>query len=306
MIYDCFQFFNELPILLIRLKYLDDTVDKFVITEGTKTHSGNKKDLIIKNNWHLLKEFHHKIIYIVVDNYPEFHNSWTYENFQRNELFRGLKNCCDNDLILISDVDEIPNKKKIPNNILDGEIYLFIQRLYLYYANTYVNKHLIWEGGTKILNFRTIKKNLYNKNYVKYHPIKFPKYLNEYLTPTKIRLYRNPKLIFNGGWHLSWLGGVNNIKLKLDATSHQEINNPNNAKSIEQSLEKGIDLLTNRNLYIDIYSNNIPTVFKGYEHLFLKSGKIENKYIFKLKLYLEILLIGIKSLLRPLKTSIFK
>lgn len=128
MIYDCFTFFNELDLLEIRLNILNDFVDKFVLVEGNKTHTGNKKRFVFEENKQRFESFLDKIIYIKVDDFPqldisakdEFGNRWILENFQRDAIIRGLTNCKPNDIILISDVDEIPNPnaiKKYKNGI---------------------------------------------------------------------------------------------------------------------------------------------------------------------------------------------
>ena len=120
-IYDCFQFFNEEHILDLRLNILNEFVDFFVMVESTTDHQGNSKKL----NFDIkkFKKFRRKIIYIVVDDTSEaikkshIGGESLVEQHQRNSLTRGLKNCCDNDLIILSDVDEIPDLNKL--NIFD-------------------------------------------------------------------------------------------------------------------------------------------------------------------------------------------
>jgi len=116
-IYDCFQFFNEEHILDLRLNILNEFVDFFVMVESTTDHQGNPKKL----NFDLkkFKKFDRKIIYIVVDDTsetikkPHVGGESLVEQHQRNSLTRGLKNCCDDDLIILSDVDEIPDLNKL-------------------------------------------------------------------------------------------------------------------------------------------------------------------------------------------------
>ena len=120
-IYDCFQFFNEEHILDLRLNILNEFVDFFVMVESTTDHQGNSKKL----NFDIkkFKKFRKKIIYIVVDDTlevikkPHFGGESLVEQHQRNSLTRGLKNCSDDDLIILSDVDEIPDLNKL--NIFD-------------------------------------------------------------------------------------------------------------------------------------------------------------------------------------------
>ena len=116
-IYDCFQFFNEENILDLRLNILDEHVDFFVIVESTTDHQGNEKKLNFDINKY--KKFQKKIIYIVVEDTldaikkPHLGQNSLVERHQRNSITRGLKNCSNEDLIIISDVDEIPDLNKL-------------------------------------------------------------------------------------------------------------------------------------------------------------------------------------------------
>lgn len=111
MIYDCFQFFNELDILKIRMNVLKDVVDRFVISESTVTFSGKKKPLYYAENREMFAEFEDKIIHQVVDDTPNV-NPFERDSFQKCAVKRPLEKLCkDDDIIIFSDVDEI----RIPN-----------------------------------------------------------------------------------------------------------------------------------------------------------------------------------------------
>ena len=128
-IYDCFMYFDEDLLLDLRLNTLDKFVKKFVITEATYTHNGNKKKLNFDIN--KFKKFKDKIIYLVVDEQPKnilqlseedtkdrrgeklILNGMARDYFQRENLSRGIKEANDEDLILISDLDEIPNLENL-------------------------------------------------------------------------------------------------------------------------------------------------------------------------------------------------
>ena len=120
-IYDCFQYFNEDHIVDLRMKILNDHVDYFVISESTKTHQGQNKKLNF--NLENFKKYKKKIIYTVADfqNDKNFLNhkggESVIEQHQRDNILNGLKSADDNDLIILSDSDEIPDLKKI-NQIL--------------------------------------------------------------------------------------------------------------------------------------------------------------------------------------------
>ena len=126
------MFFDEEMLLDLRLNIMDKYVDKFVITEATYTHSGNPKKLIFDIN--KFSKFKDKIIYIAVDKQPAnleiinendsndtkgsklINNSIKRENYQREMAKESLENAEGDDFILINDIDEIPNLKKINFN----------------------------------------------------------------------------------------------------------------------------------------------------------------------------------------------
>src|SRR5690606_38718308 len=117
-IYDAVIFFNELELLKIRFEELYDVVDHFVVVEGSLTFTGNQKPLYFAENRHLFSRFEDKIIYVLVEDFPPAtsdpqRDSWTREIHQRNGIIRGLCNCADEDVIIISDTDEIPRREVI-------------------------------------------------------------------------------------------------------------------------------------------------------------------------------------------------
>ena len=111
MIYDCFSYWDEDLLLDLRLKILNKFIDYFVIVEGNKTWQNNPKELRFDLN--KFKKFRDKIIYIPVTDLPDGDDPYLRENFQRNSILKGLKNAKPDDIIIISDLDEIPNPKKI-------------------------------------------------------------------------------------------------------------------------------------------------------------------------------------------------
>jgi beta-1,4-mannosyl-glycoprotein beta-1,4-N-acetylglucosaminyltransferase len=114
-IIDCFTFFNELDLLEIRLKYLNDVVDYFVIVEADTSFNGEYKQMILGDNIDRFKPFIDKIIYIPIK-MEYFENkkkvAWKREEYQRNSISLGIEilNLTKSDLVLISDVDESPDR----------------------------------------------------------------------------------------------------------------------------------------------------------------------------------------------------
>ena len=145
MVYDCFPFFNELDVLEIRLNVLDEVVDKFVIVEMSKTHTGIDKPFYFEQNKARFKKFLHKIIHIKVDDIPSTENldkvdsAWLLENYQRDQIMRGLKDAKDSDIVLISDCDEIPNPVRIREYKQNREsgIRIFKQSMYHFFLNNF-------------------------------------------------------------------------------------------------------------------------------------------------------------------------
>lgn len=235
-VYDCFTFFDELDLLEIRLRTLDEAVDHFVIVEATRTFSNRPKPLYFAENRERFDAFSSKIVHVVVDDYPEFETAWTYENHQRNCIERGLRDCRDDDVILISDLDEIPRPDMIRRYGSEPGIHGFEQSNYRYYLNYFSVRDPV-QRGTKMLSYRDFRHALDDvRNYGSCNIEK----LNRGTTANKIRTYMKVTWIPDGGWHFSYLGGIEAIRTKIRAYSHQENNYEEytNLKSIQERIER--------------------------------------------------------------------
>ncbi len=229
MIYDCIPFFNELDILKLRMQILSPYVDKFVLEESTVTFSGEPKEMIFAKNRDMFREFEDKILYVAVDNSP-MSGVTTHERdkFQKNQLIRAMTEAKPDDIVIFSDVDEIPNPKvlqKIVQNFDQEKIYHLAQRMFYCFLNMEeVSGNLLsitgeFQGvdrkqwlGTKICCF----KNLPKEGIV---------FLRE-VSPKDPRSVRVP----DGGWHFGYMGGdgerdvAKRIGIKVQAAAHQEYN----------------------------------------------------------------------------------
>ena len=132
-IYDCFSYWDEDLLLDLRLNILNNYVDYFVIVEGNKTWQNNPKELQFDIN--KFPNFKKKRIYIPVEDMPDGDDPYLRENFQRNCILRGLSNSSDNDLIIISDLDEIPKPEKIKTFRRNMRYAVFKQNHYYYKMN---------------------------------------------------------------------------------------------------------------------------------------------------------------------------
>jgi beta-1,4-mannosyl-glycoprotein beta-1,4-N-acetylglucosaminyltransferase len=133
-IFDCFIYFDEDLILDLRLRELNKYIDKFIIVESGEDHQGNlkKKNFNINNFY----EFKNKIDYYYIEKFPEFiKEPWKRENYQRNYLINGLKDAQPDDLIIISDVDEIPNLNFFIKENNFNNYYVFEQKMFYYKLN---------------------------------------------------------------------------------------------------------------------------------------------------------------------------
>lgn len=228
MVYDCIPFFNELDILKLRLNILNPIVDKFIIEEATVTFSGEPKELCFEKNKDLFQEFLPKIEYIVVDNSPVDTTTHLRDKFQKNALERGLKDAADEDVIILSDVDEIPNPETLKQVIADFDpdrIYHFAQRMFYCYLN-------MEEISGKLLSitgeFPGVKRKMWLGTKV-FSKKSIPKdgiiQLREASTtaPEAVR-------VENGGWHFGYMGSrgekdvAKRIGTKVVAAAHQEYN----------------------------------------------------------------------------------
>ena len=234
-IFDCFQYFNEDHIADLRFNILNEFVDKFIIVESTVNHQGKEKKLHFDINKY--KSLKKKIIYIVVDDTPKeiikSHKGGEslVEQHQRNSILKGLKKCDDNDLIILSDVDEIPDLNKL--KIFDKNNYaVFSQKMFMYKLNLLNMSEDNWHGSKICL-----KKNLKSPQWLR--NLKFKKY-----PFWRIDKPKNLQIIENGGWHFSYLQKAENISKKIKSFSHGEFNKDHiiNEENIRTKIEKGEDI----------------------------------------------------------------
>lgn len=228
-IYDCFMYYDEDLLLDIRLNILDKYVKKFVITEATYTHNGSEKKLNFNiNNF---KKFKDKIEYIIVDQQPPdikeiksqdskkiiedkmILNGMARDYFQRECLNKGLQNLEKDDLVIISDLDEIPNLQNINFNEIRDNIVIFRQKMFYYKFNLIYDDY-IWAGSkaVKYKNFISPQwlRNIKSK--------KYPSWRFDVLFSRK--KYSNLYYVDNGGWHFTCIRTPEDLEKKLLNFAH--------------------------------------------------------------------------------------
>lgn len=214
-IYDCFIFSDENLLTEIRLNTLNKYVDIFVVIECKYTHQGNIKGQNFQNS--LFDKFKHKIRYFYIEDVIQSNNSWVIESWQRNQISKGLYDCDKNDLIMISDVDEIPNLDGLKLSNIKSEVLAFEQKLLMYKLNLLREKKWI---GTKLCKFSTFKSPQWLRQ-IKVHKRYSLLRIDKFFSKT---YYKNFKIIKNGGWHFGWLKSTENIIKKVQSYAHREHN----------------------------------------------------------------------------------
>ena len=206
-IYDCFLFFNELDLLRLRLDEMESSVYRFVICEATRTFKGQPKPLIFQENKTDFVRYQDRIIHLVVDDLPDG-SAWDREYFQRNALRRGLQGIDDNDIVLVSDVDEIVGLPALERLRSEDGYFLLDMSMYQFY----MNMRAFSEGWDKVFAYSWYLDALvpdYN------HP--------RNLGRAAWEAFPGPKhLIKNAGWHFTYLGGAERMREKIKAYSHSD------------------------------------------------------------------------------------
>lgn len=322
MVYDCFQFFNELDILKLRLHIMNPVVDRFVISEATETFSGNPKPLYYEENKEMFAEFADKIIHVVVDDTPP---GYTHDRdtFQKNAVGRGLKDCTDEDIIIFSDLDEIPNPeriKEILQNFDRTKIYHFAQRLFYCYLNmeevsgsllSYAGEFPEAErskdgipGRKKWIGSKMCSYSLLKEQKLQLGELRFPE-----RKACGIR-------VEDGGWHFGYMGGhgekdvKKRVAEKVRSAAHQEYNKAEVLSDVADRIKDGKDIFgrnasfvqveidetfpeylrENQEEYAFLILKEEPPVKKGLRHMlggirrfFFRTGHLAKRVLRKIK-----------------------
>ena len=287
MIYDCIPFFNELDILKLRMQIMAPYVDKFVLEEATVTFSGEPKEMIFAKNRDMFAEFEDKIIYVAVDDSPlEGVTTHERDKFQKNGLIRGMADCKPDDIVIFSDVDEIPNPRilsEILQNFDPGKIYHLAQRMFYCFLNIEEIsgnllsitgefpgvEHKRWLGS-KICSFAAL-------------PPEGIVYLRE-VSPEDPRSVR----VADGGWHFGYMGGdgerdvAKRIGVKVQAAAHQEYNKSSYLNDAVDRLLCGEDIFGRNAKFIRVpIDESYPAYLRAHqnEYDFLIAPKVSGAVV---------------------------
>ena len=264
-IFDCFMYFDEDIVLDVRLNYLDKYIDQFIIIESEYNHKGEKRTPLFDIN--KFKRFENKIKYILTNDIPpgienikvddneseiyrkSIFNAWKRENLQRNQISAGLSDAQEEDWVIISDLDEIPNLSGIKLKDINDNFVFFKQDMMYYKFNLRLENYT-WIGSKACK-----MKNLESPQWIR--DIKDRKYnwwrVDTYFSKRK---YSNILFVENGGWHFSYLKKPKDIEKKLKSYLHHI------DYDINPVGEKGIQEM----------SNNKKTIYN------IKADQKENKF----------------------------
>ena len=269
-VFDVFTFFNELDLLELRLDMLSPYVDKFILIECVETFSGKPKPLHYENNKERFSRYHDKIIHhvtydppksfedlrgrildpnidnlskqiciqaLTTTNVPPGETHWLKEFYQKENIRRAILKANPNpeDLCFITDLDEYWNTELNYTNIEDDKIYKLKQLAYSGYMN--VRSSEAW-AGTLLTKYKNIEGAC----------------LNHLRTPSKTKY----EYIDNAGWHFTFMGGEQQVKMKLDAYGHQEYNNDGIKNNVKFLLEQGKDVLGRNEFKFWIDESELP------------------------------------------------
>ena len=248
---DTFLFNNELDMLELRLNILDPVIDRFVIAESSVEFSGRKKPFYYADNKERFSQWKDKITHHIITNTPDTGpNRWPREHHQRNSIISALGKCKANNLIFMSDIDEIPDLDAVRKNKCGG----YRQVYSMYYANT-VHLSESWVG--------TVAMHYFHYQQLGMQQVRDKRYSYQIINP--------------GGWHFAYMMTAEQIHEKLKAFAHGEWDNPEVHSLVEQRMSKLDDLFGAHKQPLTVFDINT-----GYFPQYLKDNQEKYaKYLYK-------------------------
>ncbi len=235
-IIDCFTFFNELDLLEFRLRLLDAHVDHFLIAESNLTHSGKPKPFFFEENKQRFEPWLHKITCLQINQsaqgldltkketgYNPESAAWKLENGHRNALSAAGSIAGDGDIVILSDLDEIPDPFLLKKISLEKGPVVLSMLFHYYFFNCQNVGVERWWNGSIVCSGKQFKQ----------------------MTPQQLRDNRNVySPVPKSGWHFSYLGGLEKIKYKIQSFAHTEFNKEEflNDENIIKAMEEGKDI----------------------------------------------------------------
>ena len=290
---DTFLFFQELDLAEIRMAYLNPLVDHFVIVEAAQTFSGNPKPFIFEENKKRFAQFADKILYIKIkDQHTDYHSvvdhlsvqddaasaiilsvleghvhydkknlAWVLDSYHRECIHHGLSHIAEaNDIVLLSDLDEIPSRARIielvdssPASLVD-----MLQHEFRYFLNFYKDSDWLGTIAGPASGFKG-------------------RSLNELRVESKAnRSMFSQAPLRDGGWHFTSVGDIEAIRKKIQSWAHQEYNTGFTMSMLEKNIRSGQDIFNRETgttltqveiATSDLFHDEMRTIVMGYPKL---------------------------------------
>lgn len=261
-VYDCFTFYNELDLLDLRLAMLYDVVDHFVIVESTSTFQNQSKPLFLKDNWLRYKQYHDKIIHVVVD--LDNADPWQNERHQRDSIMLGLADASPHDVAIIGDVDEFIRPDSI-RQIRNSPAVVFGLRVpYFNFKFNYMlvsdpESYCVWSTASRV-DLLTSPEDLRRSRWT----------LNQFPYTHRDSII---EIIEHAGWHFTYLGNDDFIRNKLKSFAHSELNTTEvlGRISVEECIElgRGFDINNPRQFVTVALDEYFPVELQKYPQYIL-------------------------------------
>ena len=253
-IYDCITFFQENLQAELRFNILDDVVDQFVVCESRYDHRGLEKSINFDKS--IFPKFKNKINHLILeDKFPKKNIPWENQALQREYIFQGLKKANENDLIMFSDPDEIPNPEKLRGIKMIKKYAIFLQNMYTYKINILNQYESPWEG-TRICKKKDLKSIDWLRQKILAKNLKYKFW--------RIDKEKDIMLIKNGGWHFNYLLTPEQISKKLKSLAATQWDWGENLtkneffsiKNIKEKINNQKDLFNRKHKYEKVKINN--------------------------------------------------
>jgi beta-1,4-mannosyl-glycoprotein beta-1,4-N-acetylglucosaminyltransferase len=273
-IFDCFTFFNELDLLEIRLRELRDVVDYFVICEAAQTFTGSDKPLYFAENKSRFAEFLPQIIHVVVEDFPDCKSSWDREAHQREQMRRGLAATRAGDLVMLSDVDEIPRPEVIERIKTRGVALPDVWCLELDWHVFYLDVRLKQKWGRigpRIIRAESLKT--FSGLRCVYAPTekKMRDLVRWIKACRRMRGLVRRHVAKDAGWHFTWLGGPKAVAEKGGSICEHS-NLPVGKKDVSWAKQRMDAVLGEKNAY------DVVQIDESFPRLLRERRDIFDKY----------------------------
>ena len=233
-IYDCVTFFQENLQMELRFAILDEVIDKFVVCESVYDHRGNSKKInFSKKNF---PKYENKIEHIVITKkFPEKNSPWENQAWQREFIFDGIKDASNEDYIMFSDPDEIPNPKLIKNLNLKKKFGIFFQKMFTYKLNLFNKYESPWEG-TRVCKKKHLKSIDWLRHKVLHKNLKYGFW--------RLDKEKSIEIIEEGGWHFNYLLKPESISKKFKSLAETSWDKEEyyNLENIKKKIKQKKDL----------------------------------------------------------------